>query len=483
MPLNDLAASYHLPLDVPGPLILLPPEHTRAVGYSRPKVELLAFARRLTSLQRLSSDGTFTMLAGTIVAGVATYAWQAAGTRTLGKTAFAPVANTWTLYFLIVTILLAPIEQFATRTVAAGRKGGTHLARALRTIVAVLVTASILIALVSYLLRSSLFRGSADYALVSSAIVLSLGQLAICRGILVGKRNFAAYGWLTALDSFVRLLVGLPIVLLTHSPLALVWTIPLCSLVALAWIRQWPSGARISSAEESDAPVEDAYRVPIGRFLVTMLGGTSAAQLLLAGGPLLLALLGAAQSAVTVLFVTQTACRAAFLMATPVSARSLPSLTRIAVGGDYQRLGKIAIWLLGGSVATAAMIGAASLILTPPLIAALFGSGVRPSAILAATMASGTVLAIGNLGLNQILVAAARTHRITVAWWAAVAAATTWVLFGPGDPLHRVSIGFVLGELVALLALVFASNVDLHPKLSSDRSLVQGLAAPPPRNQ
>jgi O-antigen/teichoic acid export membrane protein len=429
------------------------------------------FGRQMTKLQRLFLDGTFAMMAGTVIAGIATYAWQAGGTRTLGKTAFAPVANTWTLYFLVVTILLAPIEQFATRTVAAGRNGRVHLARALRTIAIVLLAASVLIGFGGYLLRSSLFRGSAGYALVSCAIVLSLGQLAICRGILVGRHNFAAYGWLTGLDSAIRLLVGLPVVLLTHSALAFVWTIPLCSLVALAWVREWPVGARTQSNAGSEVSVYSGRGVPIGRFLATTVGGTSAAQLLLAGGPLLLALLGASESAVTVLFVTQTACRAAFVMATPAGARSLPPLTRIAVRSDYRRLANIAVWLLGGSLVTAAAIGSASLIVTPPLIAALFGSGVRPSPLVAATMASGTVLAIGNLGLNQILVAAARTHRITVAWWVAVAAATTWVLLGPGDPLHRVSTGFVLGELVALLALVFASITGLRPKPRPDRLL------------
>ncbi len=408
-------------------------------------------------------DGTVTMMAGTLIAGIATYAWQAGGTRTLGNTAFAPVANTWTLYFLIVTILLVPMEQFATRTVAAGWNGSTHLARALRTILGVLLAAALLVALAGYLLRSSLFDGSGGYALVSCAIVLSLGQLAICRGILVGRRNFAAYGWLTGLDSTIRLLVGIPVVLLTHSPLAFVWTIPLCSLVALAWIREWPRGARAYATTGSELPANGGHELPIGSFLATTVGGTSAAQLLLAGGPLLLALLGGSESAVTVLFVTQTAFRAAFLMATPAGARSLPPLTRIALRRDYQRLGQIAIWLLGGSIAAAAVAGSAALIVTPPLIAALFGSGVRPSGTVAATMASGTVLAIGNLGLNQILVAAGRTHRITMAWWIAVSAATAWVLLGPGDPLQRVSTGFVLGELVALLALAFASNGRRKP--------------------
>src|SRR2546429_2671007 len=114
----------------------------------------------------------------------------------------------------------------------------------------------------------------------------------------------------------------------------------------------------------------------IRRFLATTIGGTSAAQLLLAGGPLLLALLGGSASAVTVLFVAQTVCRAAFLMATPAGALSLPPLTRIALHSDYKRLGRIAVRLLGGSLMAAVALGSAALVLMPPLIAALFGSSV-----------------------------------------------------------------------------------------------------------
>jgi O-antigen/teichoic acid export membrane protein len=452
---------------------LPPQEQTTTFDRRAASVDLALPAHddRLPLLQRLVLDGTATMMGGTLIAGITTYAWQAGGTRTLGKTAFAPVANTWTLYFLVVTILLVPIEQFATRTVAAGEDGEAHLAKALSTIATLLLVASIAIAACAYLLRASLFDDTPGYALVACAVVLSLGQLALCRGILVGRRRFGAYGWITGLDSVIRLLVGLPLVLVTRSPLALVWTIPLSSLVALAWIREWPLEKRSGTRSSTDTSRGLERGVPIKQFLATTVGGTSAAQVLLAGGPLLLAIMGASGSAVTVLFVTQTACRAAFLMATPAGARSLPPLTRIALSADYRRLGDIAVRLSVGALVCAAVLGSASLIVTPPLIAAVFGSSVRPSALVACTMAAGTVLAIGNLGLNQILVAAARTHRITAAWWIAVGAATVWALGAPGSPLQRVSTSFVLGELVALLALMFASSIRLSKRAASQPTL------------
>ena len=67
-------------------------------------------ARRLTGAGATSvsggstlqyTDGTATMMVGTLIAGTATYAWQAAGTRTLGKVAFAPPALELILVLLL----------------------------------------------------------------------------------------------------------------------------------------------------------------------------------------------------------------------------------------------------------------------------------------------------------------------------------------------------------------------------------------------
>ena len=48
--------------------------------------------------------------------------FQAYGGRQLGTEAFAPVAQLWTVFFIIATVLLVPVEQYITREVAGGRK-------------------------------------------------------------------------------------------------------------------------------------------------------------------------------------------------------------------------------------------------------------------------------------------------------------------------------------------------------------------------
>jgi O-antigen/teichoic acid export membrane protein len=395
------------------------------------------------------------MMAGTIVGGLTAYAWQAVGTRTLGEVAFAPVANAWTIMFLIVTILVAPVEQYATRTVAEGWAGRAHLRHTLRSLARMGAVATVLITVVSFALRGSLFGGSWGYALICGAMVLGFGQLGLCRGILAGERNFSSYGWVTGLDGAVRVGVAIPLLLGFEDPLLLAATIPASTVVALFWLREWPT------REEGEADVPDG--IPVGHFIATTVGGTSAAQVIVAGGPLILALLGGSEAAVTALFITQTAFRGAFLIATPGWARALPVLTGIHLRDEHMRLTRIAELILVASAAAAALAAAVAAVVGPPLIALLFGEGARPSVFVAAAMAAGTILAIGNLGLNQVLIARVKTPRITAAWWLALLAMLVWIAVGSGSAVDRVAASFVVGEATALLLLTVASSSRLVP--------------------
>jgi O-antigen/teichoic acid export membrane protein len=407
-----------------------------------------------TAFGRVRADGTVTMLVGTLLAGLAAYVWQAAGTRTLGNRDFAPVATIWTLSFLVTTVLLAPVEQYATRTISSGRGGRDELARAMPSIIGILCGASALLAAGCFLARGKFFHAEAGYALVAAAVVLCFGLLIFTRGVLAGERDFRMYGWLNGVDGVGRLVLGLVILAAGGSALAFAWSIPLFSLVALYWVRRAPR-PRVAHGTE---PVP-----PIMTFMATMVGGTMAAQLILAGGPLVLGLIGAGDRTITVLFVAQTAGRAALLVALPLWARALPALTGIALRREHARLSQIAERILAASFALAAIGAVFGAVVGPPVLAALFGRGSRPDAVVAAAVGAGTALAVGNLGLNQLLVAALRTHRVTIAWWMALVVAVVWVGVGPGTPLHRVAIAFVVGEATAMLALTLASSPQRAP--------------------
>src|SRR5680860_527642 len=68
------------------------------------------------------APGTALLLAGTLVGAIAAYLFQVFGIRTLGEAAFAPIAQLWTIFFILVTVVLIPLEQYVTREASRGRK-------------------------------------------------------------------------------------------------------------------------------------------------------------------------------------------------------------------------------------------------------------------------------------------------------------------------------------------------------------------------
>jgi O-antigen/teichoic acid export membrane protein len=398
------------------------------------------------------------MLIGTLLSGLAAYIWQAVGTRTLGNAGFAPVATMWTLSYLVITVLLAPVEQYATRTISSGPGGRARLARDEPTLIKFGLVATAVLVVGSFLVRGKFFHGEATYAIVAGLLVVCFGLLAFVRGVFAGERQFGLYGWLSGLDGVSRLMLGLVILLAGGSPLLFSWSIPLCALVSVLWVKHIPRRGR-------DVAADDGAHVSVRMFMVTMVGGTAAAQFLLAGGPLLLGLLGAPDRSVTILFVAQTAGRAALLVALPLWARALPTLTGIALAQGHAALSRLAEWILAVSVVIAAIGAVFAAVVGPSVLAALFGHGSRPSPLVAGAVGAGTVLAVGNLGLNQLLVATVRTSRITISWWAALVLAVAWVAFAPGTALDRVAIGFVIGETLAMIALTIASSARAQAPL------------------
>lgn len=417
-----------------------------------------AYGASPSSLERARADGTVTMLAGTLATGVAAYVWQAAGTRTLGNSAFAPVATMWTLNYLVMTVLLAPIEQYATRTVSSGPDGRDHLARNLRIVAGILLVATLLLGIGCALARGRFFDGEIGYAFIGALLAACMGCLSLIRGTLSGERRFSSYGRLTGLDGLTRVVAGGAVLAVGGTALDFTWTIPLCALTSLLWIGRVPRRPRVG-------PASTETHLPIRHFMVTMVGGTAAAQLLLAGGPLLLGALGAPNRTVTILFVAQIAGRAVLLVALPVWSRALPSLTAIALRNEHASLVRIAERILPISLAVAVLGAAFAASAGPPVLAAAFGHGSRPDAFVAGSVGAGTVLAVGNLGLNQLLVATGRTLRITISWWTALCAGGLWIALAPGSALHRVSAGFVIGEVVAVVLLTAATSTARVPRL------------------
>jgi O-antigen/teichoic acid export membrane protein len=65
---------------------------------------------------------TIVIVAGTVAATVAAYAFQLLGGRALGPESFAPVTILWTVQFLVMQILYQPLEHYGIRELELGRR-------------------------------------------------------------------------------------------------------------------------------------------------------------------------------------------------------------------------------------------------------------------------------------------------------------------------------------------------------------------------
>jgi hypothetical protein len=66
------------------------------------------------------------MLAGSLVGAVGAYLFQLIGGRALGTEAFAPISVLWTVFFILATVVLVPLEQYITREASLGKRVLRH---------------------------------------------------------------------------------------------------------------------------------------------------------------------------------------------------------------------------------------------------------------------------------------------------------------------------------------------------------------------
>jgi O-antigen/teichoic acid export membrane protein len=409
----------------------------------------------------LRHGATHRMLVGSILAGLGAYAYQVVGARVLGDVAYAPISVLWTFQYLILSVVLYSVEAYVTRLTALDARQAVGLRRVLWQLGATVVGLAMALTLVTYVLRDPLFHGLDDLALVVGLTVLTYGAFVIVRGLFAGADRFGAYGIATAIESLARLALAVPVLMILATPRSLAWVTPLGALFAAAW---WWVGNRIRPPTRRPRWSESSQvRTNPFRFVGLTAIANAAAQLILAGGPLVLVALRASPSEVSVFFITTTAARAPLVLAYGgLLSRVLPYLTRLSESSDALRMRRAVRRIWGTALAAAALAGFGAALVGPALIAIFFGAAFEPPWWLAAGAISGVMLATGAILLNQAFVAAGRERRMVVPWLAAAAGGAATIVAVPGTPLLRVTVGFLVAEVVALLSLVLALR-DLHP--------------------
>jgi O-antigen/teichoic acid export membrane protein len=191
-----------------------------------------------------------------------------------------------------------------------------------------------------------------------------------------------------------------------------------------------------------------------GRFLAAYIAGSLASQALLAGGPLVVVLLGGDATAVSVLFVTFTLFRAPLTLLYAMQARLLPVLVGQHLAGAGGRLVGF-VRKVGVAAALLCPVGlVAGYLLGPGIIGFLYGPAFTPGPFIAAAIAGGVVLATAAHLAGQALVAAGRTAALASAWSSGLVVALLVLPMPAGAAMSRTALAFFAGEFVAFVLII-----------------------------
>src|SRR5688500_7508527 len=205
-----------------------------------------------SGLSVLRGDGTAWLLIGSLVAGLLAYVFQVAGGRALGSAAFAPIANLWTLQYVIMAILLFAIEQYEVRAVAAAGGDARALHGAWPVLWAIVVAVALGATALLFVFADKLLGGAGDLAAAGGRWVITAGAFGMVRGIYGGRAEYRMSGIATAVDWIARIALTALVVVAFASTRNLAWVLPLGAVPFLIW--WWLRGRAGSTAHVTAAP-------------------------------------------------------------------------------------------------------------------------------------------------------------------------------------------------------------------------------------
>ena len=397
-----------------------------------------------TSLASRQDDrGTVLIVAATAVGAVTVLGFQVVASRSLGSEGFAPIAVLWTLMFLIYTVFILPAEQHLTRALVVTRTSSqvrkVHREMGVAFLVALLASVLFVGATLD-----RFFGGAHVFILIAAAIVGSRSAMATTRGTLAGKRRFASYGVSIGLEAGALLMGGIAVAASGGGPVAFGFVIAFAPLATLlAW--------RFGTASATDPAGRDAAQP--GTFLTWLVVATAASQVILAGGPIAVGIIGGDAVAVSVFFISFALLRGPITSAYSLVARALPDFTNLATSRDPWRL-----WCWGPKLvvagSSAAVVGAlASSVALRPIVELVYGAEYSPPTVAALFGGAGVGFGLGALFATQLYSAAAAGARLAIGWTVALIAGLAIVVLVNIEPITRVALGFAVGEATGLVML------------------------------
>jgi O-antigen/teichoic acid export membrane protein len=327
-----------------------------------------------------------------------------------------------------------------------------------------------------------LLHGSERLFWIMFASVLAYAVSYFGRGLLAGNQRFGLYGLLVLIESLVRFLFPLAVVIgiasgqnviamgILAGPVISLFVVPL----ALVGRRRSQSGAAV----EVQSPAEAAERAVAGEHAPdAAAGGGSIEQTdftLTEGGGFAFAALVIMACEQTILnvatFATNRTAGGAFAAAAVINllviARApmqlfqsiatslLPHLSKLHVAGDfatYRQSVRVTLLAITGFAVASGLV---MLVAGPAIMELVFGKKYvfERGELVAVTLGMGIYLCAATL--NQTALAARRTGIAVFCWLAATLFFVVWEYGGfVSDPLDRVAIGYPVTALILFSAL------------------------------
>lgn len=388
------------------------------------------------------------LAAGSAISGLLAYVFFATATRALGPDGAAPMSVLWTWWAFASAALTFPIQHWVARTAAAHGEPAVRAALPRVALVAAALAAAS--ALASWWLRADLFRLDGwQFPALAGAVTASAALLGLVRGVLSARRRFGALAVNLVGENAVRCLVAVGLALAGHdSPVG--YGLALLAGYGVCLTR--PSALRLGRAPDNEGDGS-----PRAGSATAFLAGAGAGQLLgqavLTGGAVVLALAGGTAAQVTSLFAALALFRAPYTLGVGMVAPLTGWFTTLVVARDTARLHRVLTGLIAVALAGAGAAAAIGWWLGGPLVAGLFGPGVRLADHQNALVAVGSSFAIATLIATIVALAHGRPAALVRAWLIALVPGIGVFALGGWRPLDATCAAFAVVEAVAFVVL------------------------------
>jgi O-antigen/teichoic acid export membrane protein len=388
--------------------------------------------------------------------GALTYAFHVLAARSLGPEGYGQIAVLWAAMFVAAVVLYRPIEQTASRAIAARLARGEDATAVLRTVSvmcgAVVVAALAAIVLARDVITTRLFLGDGELTAMFAVGVAVYAVAYLTRGVLAGVSWFRGYGIALVADTAARFALALPLVLIASQRLAAaaVVTAGVFGVIVPAAVGRRQLARRLRGREGGHFRVGSAlaFAAPVSVI-------AAADQLLVNGGPLIVVLLGGAGAgtAAGVVFAATMLVRVPVYLFQGLATSLLPNLTRMSALDDPAHVRRAVIRLAGLLVVASAAVAAPAAAIGPEAMRLLYGPGFDAARLDLAVLGSGVGCYLAAGTCSQALLALGRPGRAAAAWALSCAVFVVLAASVPGGELQRISVAFAAAAVTAAALL------------------------------